>query len=251
VLTAEQRLALAVRAQELTYPSGLDVVVQGEIGDDFYIVAEGEAEAIDESGPTVLQRYGPGGSFGAYAVVYRALRAATVRAITDVRLLRIDRPTFDAFLAPRFILQERLAALVDERRMLKGVPLLRTLREHDLDLLLPRLVAERYDPGRMIIRQGERGEHFYIVKSGTVEVIDESQSPPRRLNVLGSGDYFGEIALLLDLPRVATVRALVEVTIWRLSRADFDLVLARYLGLDRLLAGTGEARLVANRAAGA
>lgn len=246
MLTDEQRRALAERAEEVTYPSGFDVVVQGEAGDDYYIVMEGTAEAIDEGGPTLLQRYGPGGSFGTYALIYHALRAATVRAATDLRLLRIDRPTFDLFLAPRLILQERLAALADERRILAGIPLFATLSPQDLDLLLPRLIAERYDPGAVIIRQGERGEHFYIVKSGAVEVIDEGQTPPRRLNVLGHGDYFGEIALLLDRARIATVRALVEVGVWRLSRTDFDLVLGRYLGLETVLAGTGEARLAAN-----
>ena len=149
------------------------------------------------------------------------------------------------------MLRERLAALAGERRILTGVPLLQNLDAQALDLLLPLLISERHGPGAEIIRQGEPGEHFYIVKSGTVEIVDESHTPPRRLNVLGNGEYFGEIALLLDQPRVATVRALVEVTVWRLSRTDFNLVLGRYLGLDASLAGAGQARLAANRAAGA
>ena len=247
-LTSAQVTALAESALEVRFPRGMDIVVQGEVGDEFYILVDGVADVIDEGGPVVLQQLRRGDSFGKYAMMYQALRAATVRAVTDVRLLRIDRHAFDAYLAPRLILEERLKALSEERAFLAAVPALAPLGQSALDLLLPRLVKERYEPGEVIIRQGDRGDRFYIVRGGTAEVLDESSQPPRRLAVLSNGSYFGEIALLLDRPRVATVRALVEVTVWSLSRSDFDLVLGRYFNLTDTFASTGRKRLEMNRA---
>jgi CRP-like cAMP-binding protein len=247
-LTAAQVTALAETAVEVSFPSGMDIVVQGEVGDEFYILVDGVADVIDEGGPVVLQQLRRGDSFGKYAMLYQALRAATVRAVTDVRLLKIDRHAFDAYLAPRLILEERLKALSEERAFLAAVPALAPLGQSALDLLLPRLIKERYEPGEVIIRQGDRGDRFYIVRGGTAEVLDESSQPPRRLAVLSNGSYFGEIALLLDRPRVATMRALVEVTVWSLSRTDFDLVLGRYFNLTDTFASTGRKRLEMNRA---
>jgi CRP-like cAMP-binding protein len=247
-LTPAQVTALAETAVEVWFPSGMDVVVQGEVGDEFYIVIDGVADVIDEGGPVVLRQLRRGDSFGKYAMLYRALRAATVRAVTDMRLLRVDRPAFDAYLAPRLILEERLKALAEEREFLAAVPVLAPLGQSAIDLLLPRLVKERYEPGEVIIRQGDRGDRFYMIRGGTAEVMDESATPPRRLAVLSNGGYFGEIALLLDRPRVATVRALVEVTVWSLSRSDFDLVLGRYFDLTDTFAGAGRKRLEMNRA---
>jgi CRP-like cAMP-binding protein len=247
-LTAEQLTALAETTVEVRFPRGMDIVVQGEVGDEFYILVDGVADVIDEGGPVVMQQLRRGDSFGKYAMLYQALRAATVRAVTDVRLLKIDRPAFDAYLAPRLILEERLKALAEERAFLAAVPALAPLGQSALDLLLPRLVKERYEPDEVIIRQGDRGDRFYIIRGGTAEVVDESSQPPRRLAVLTNGNYFGEIALMLDRPRVATVRALVEVTVWSLSRADFDLVLGRYFNLTDTFASTGRKRLEMNRA---
>jgi CRP-like cAMP-binding protein len=124
--------------------------------------------------------------------------------------------------------------------------MLASLGPEALNLLLPRLIVEHFEPQGIIIRQGEPGETFYIIRSGTVEILDEKQDPPRRLNVLGTGAYFGEQALLYDRPRNATVRALVEVTVWRLSRTDFDLVLSRYLGVGGGLNAAAQ-RIEANR----
>ncbi len=245
-LTDEQLVALAREAEEARYPDGFDVVVQGEMGTELLIVMDGTACLIDEGGPTVLETLDRGKSFGQQAMLYHGLSNATMRATSDLRLLRVGRAAFDAYLAPRLLLAERLASLQHERRALASVPMLASLGPEALNLLLPRLIVEHFEPQGIIIRQGEPGETFYIIRSGTVEILDEKQDPPRRLNVLGTGAYFGEQALLYDRPRNATVRALVEVTVWRLSRTDFDLVLSRYLGVGGGLNAAAQ-RIEANR----
>jgi CRP-like cAMP-binding protein len=75
-------------------------------------------------------------------------------------------------------------------------------------------------PGDRVVKQGEPGDAFYAISTGQVEV-SQNGSPIR---TMGPGSHFGEIALLLDVPRTATVRAITPVRAFRLGREGFDKV---------------------------
>jgi ATP-binding cassette subfamily B protein len=81
------------------------------------------------------------------------------------------------------------------------------------------LVPPDYD----IVVQGEPAEHFYVVAEGDVAVYREAEAGAERtqLNTLVPGDYFGEIGLLHEVPRTATVRSLTDATLYRISGDDF------------------------------
>ncbi len=79
-----------------------------------------------------------------------------------------------------------------------------------------------YERGEAIITQGEIGDRFYIIEKGKVEVARVSSGGPEvRLATLGPGEYFGEVALMRDLARTATVRALEPTDVISLGRGDF------------------------------
>jgi NADH dehydrogenase len=79
-----------------------------------------------------------------------------------------------------------------------------------------------YEKGEAIITQGEIGDRFYIIEKGKVEVARVSNGGPEvRLATLGPGEYFGEVALMRDLARTASVRALEPTDVISLGRGDF------------------------------
>jgi MFS family permease len=110
-----------------------------------------------------------------------------------------------------------VAPTADELRVLTSVPIFAPMPGASLEHLAGRLVPLRLDPGNVVVREGDAGDRFYIVAEGTVEVSEGG----RRLSELGAGGYFGEIALIRDLPRTATVTATSPVVLYALEREDF------------------------------
>jgi putative ABC transport system ATP-binding protein len=82
-------------------------------------------------------------------------------------------------------------------------------------------------PGEIIIRQGDPGELFYLIRNGEVDVVVEEGGRERTVAKLGEGQYFGEAALLRDEPRNATVIARTKCVFYTLGKEDFKDVLAR------------------------
>jgi NADH dehydrogenase len=89
------------------------------------------------------------------------------------------------------------------------------------------IVPLRFSAGEIVIRQGEPGSRFYIVNEGEVEVIrDLGTDREQQLARLGPGQYFGEVALLKDVTRTATVRAVVDTKVLSIARQDFRTLVA-------------------------
>jgi ATP-binding cassette subfamily B protein len=99
------------------------------------------------------------------------------------------------------------------------IPLLAELPGETLGKLAAKMRREQIPAGGLVVQEGEDGERFYVVLSGMLSV---SQSSLGARRVLRPGDYFGEVALALDVPRTATVRALTPATVASCDRATFD-----------------------------
>src|SRR5205823_11101876 len=102
---------------------------------------------------------------------------------------------------------------------LTRVGLLATLPGETLTRLAERMRREDVAPGRAVVREGDDGDRFYVVLSGMLTV---SQASRGARSVLRPGDYFGEVALAMDVPRTASVRALTPATIASCDRETFD-----------------------------
>ena len=83
------------------------------------------------------------------------------------------------------------------------------------------LLGKIYQDGEVIVRQGEEGNHMYVIQKGKAEVLRESNGESVQLSVLGDGDIFGEMALFGKEPRSATVRAKGEVRVLTIDKKTF------------------------------
>jgi CRP-like cAMP-binding protein len=160
-----------------------------------------------------------------------------------MRVLVFDQRVFWKELGGVVAWESQVRAALEERERLRAVPLFSEATPRQLDLLAVKLAVQSFERGESVVRQGDPGDAFYIVREGQVEVLSRESGRSRRVTVLGPGEYFGEIALLRDQPRMATVRGKTDGSVWRLERHDFRDLVGRYLDLDAQLAGTAEARV--------
>lgn len=215
--------------QERKIPAAnVKVISQGDQGDYFYVVESGSFDIFVsptgkiESGPEGMGKKvstaGPGSSFGELALMYNAPRAATVISTTASILWQLDRITF------RRILMD---SAFERRRMyesfLDSVPLLSTLTPYERSKIADALETTKQPAGATIIREGDVGDRFYILESGHAAAYKHGNSQP--LKSYKKGDYFGELALLDDKPRAASVVAETEVKLATLGKNGFQRLL--------------------------
>jgi ATP-binding cassette subfamily B protein len=126
---------------------------------------------------------------------------------------------------------------------LSAVPLFAELSETLRSEISHRFVSERYAAGTTIVEQDEPGDKFYVVVRGSVEVSRTQRGEAaQRLHVLQDGDFFGEIALLEDVRRTSTVRALVPTLLLALTRPHFLRLLEAAPGVKRTIEAAASAR---------
>ena len=112
---------------------------------------------------------------------------------------------------------DRIALAPDGLETLRAVPMLSVLPDHAIERLARMSVRMTLPAGHMVFEQGDEGDRFYVIESGEVEVSKVGE-PVARLGAMGS---FGEIALLRDVPRTASVLTLTEVVVRALDRRHF------------------------------
>jgi len=187
---------------------------------------------VDVAGFTLLQRAVPDAVlarvFGVLDSVFlgtAALGAVAAAALVEGVGARATLLVAGIFLPVVAVLAWRPLMRIDaaapgpppEVDLLRGVPFFSPLPEATLERLASSLVARRAVAGEAIVTQGEPGDLFYVIEDGEVEV--EIDGAPVRRH--GPGGFFGEIALLRDVPRTATVRALIETRLVAVERDEF------------------------------
>lgn len=104
---------------------------------------------------------------------------------------------------------------------LRRIPLFEDLDEKSVRAIANAVVEQTYERGQDIVREGDTGVGAFIIRSGRAEVLQNRQGEIARLGELSAGDFFGEMALLDEFPRSATVRAVEPTTCLGLTRWHF------------------------------
>src|SRR5215212_333320 len=131
---------------------------------------------------------------------------------------------------------------------LAATPFFTELSAVDLARLVPEL--EEYDliPGQVVYRQGDPGDGFYIIRSGTVEAVISEAGGTQAVTRLAAPAHFGEGALLTDQPRSSTVTAITPLVVWKLPRQRFETLLRDHPSIALQIAAELSGRLAdANR----
>lgn len=170
-LEDDQRREVFDAMFEVRFKAGTTIIQQGDEGDNFYVVGEGECDVfVSKSGspPTLVTSYSSGGSFGELALINGSPRAATVKAKTDVSLWAINRVTY------RNILME---TTMRKRKMyesfLENVPILATMTKYERVTVADALEPATFMDGAVIVQQGDPGEKFYLIIEGEVKVTQQ------------------------------------------------------------------------------
>ena len=200
---------------------GQPVFRQGEQPDAFYVVRTGVLEVVEEDSESGDERrlrdLGRGESFGELGLVTAAPRAATVRAIGSAEVFEVSKGAFDHLLADKLHLPD-FEPTLQQIAELRGLHCFAGLSTAQLWELLERGGWVSFAPGERIMREGDFGDSFYAISSGQVDIVKDE----RLVTTIGRGSYFGEVALLMEVPRTATVIARTPVRAFRLDREGFD-----------------------------
>lgn len=221
----EEQYNEAVSAmKEQHVPAGVAVIQQGdEDGDYFYAVESGTLDVYKRSelggdpndpGDRVCS-YGPGATFGELALMYAQPRAATVLATSRCTLWAVDRVTFRTILLDTSSRKRLLF-----HSLLRKVPLFEHMHDEERAKIADALEVRTYSVGDRPVQQGDHGKEFFIIIEGHADVKKRScDAGPSTSGArytgegetvvgrLGPGDYFGELALLHNAPRVASIVA--------------------------------------------
>mmetsp|Transcript_23756 Transcript_23756/g.77245 ORF Transcript_23756/g.77245 Transcript_23756/m.77245 type:complete len:910 (-) Transcript_23756:1251-3980(-) len=214
-LTDSQLLSLGASLLEQSFSKGQFIFKKDDEGDTFYIVEEGQLIVIGGSGME-LAKLSKGSCFGELALLRSDVRAASVQAVTDCRVLAITRLTFEEAVEGSLQKLQQLWRL----NALRHVPLLSPLQETARQQVADALEVKMFYNEDMIMTQGEEGDTFYMLEAGTVSVFDEASGTEYQR--LGPGDYFGELALLNSERRRASVKSIGTCTTLQLSREAFN-----------------------------
>jgi cAMP-dependent protein kinase regulator len=161
----------------------------------------------------------PGGSFGELALMYNAPRAATVMSAEGgCTLWALDRITFRRILMDSTFQRRRLY-----ESFLEEVPLLSSLTRYERSKIADALETQKYPAGTTIIKEGDAGEAFYLLESGEAEAFKAGTDGP--VMNYKKGDYFGELALLNDAPRAASVVSKTDAKVAKLGKDGFQRLL--------------------------
>lgn len=217
-----------------TVPAGKELITQGDDNADyFYVVQEGSFEIViagsqgqGQSAELVVNKatvhtIPQGGSFGELALLYYAPRAATVKSKVASVVWVFDRMNFKNILT-----KSNEAKCREYITYLDRVEILAPLKAEEKDSMVKALVEMFFSQDELILKQGEKGDTFFILYEGEVVVLVDGQEKSRLVASPKQAKIFGELALLNNEPRAATVKVLSETAkTLTMDRESFNMLL--------------------------
>jgi nitric-oxide synthase, bacterial len=214
-LTPEECVNIAAQGSLVDFKPGEIILHEGDTGDLMYVIESGSVQVFTSSfdgSDMVLARLEAGRWFGEQALLPGGTghRNASIRCLEACRLLTISRPLLESALSHNSELIKQMRARGEEQRAI------RSSKFHEGALASLGLDAsegssyriETFNVGDVVFSEGDRGDRLYLILTGRAEVRRKEGASEIVLAELLPGQFFGEIAILKDTPRTATIVAL-------------------------------------------
>ena len=230
-LSPENLKEIARKTRRISVPAGRYLFRDGERPDSQLFLVSGTIELVGYEGVERILEGGAADATGSLDAAGHQARAA--RARTEVTALAVDRDLLDLMLTWDQTGSYRVEDLGQESaggddddwmtRLLQ-TDCFRRIPPANIQAIFMRMEPVSCEPGEVVIRQGDPGDYFYIIRDGRCAVTRATRAKPEgvRLAELGPGDSFGEEALISDKERNATVTMTSRGTLMRMSKRDFN-----------------------------
>lgn len=211
------------------FPTHSTIIHESDPQSCFYLVLQGRLMLTlhDREGRAIaLGELRRGDCFGEEALQSNSAHHVSAVAVTSCQLIQISCTGLAPLLGQLPLLRQMLNQLYRERLALytlARVPLFSELLSSERLALAQRMQMRRYPNGTTVVQQGERGDALYLIQSGQL-VVEQDQTP---IALLGQGEFFGEMALLTQEVRTASVIAATGAELLVLSAVDFAEMLLR------------------------
>jgi CRP-like cAMP-binding protein len=229
---------------------GQDIIRDGDDGDSIFIVARGKADVTKRSdaGEDVkVAVLGPSDFFGEIGYFY-GKRTATVTAAAKCLLLEMAKADLDRVVEEFPRVKDVLQKFYRERvleNLLVDSPVFGVLSDKERGVFRDKFVLKELKPGDVVVNEGDPGDSLFLIKSGEVSVRTEHavSGEPVELARLKGGDFFGEVSLIKNKPRTATVVAEEDTEVLELLRDDFQDIAGSHPEIGSTLEETIERRV--------
>jgi len=214
-----------------SFTFGQTIVREGEPADAFYVLVSGQARVVkqgDNGEDISLNVLRTGDSFGEMGLLEEASRNATVRATSEVSVLKLDRAVFQALIHTEPEIRHYFELQINHRHLHNFFRVYSPFARLPADLLhtlLAGLKPVSFDRGARVIRQGDKPGPMYVVEEGRLRTFTEENGRRHYLAYLRKGDFFGEMSIFKAEPRSASVEAVSPCKLLELAPVTFEKLL--------------------------
>jgi len=217
-------LAICSHIRLHRFSGGRKIIQQGDSGDCFYTIVSGEVDVVyeDASGrERVVETLSTGDSFGEIALIEKVPRTASIVAKVPTAVFEINRESFEKFIVSSVGGKEKITEVIRLGKLLMSNPLFSFMSPKQISSVIMKFGYESCIAGATVFSQGDKGDKFYLIKEGTVHVKRVEESRVVIDKTLEQGQFFGEIALIREIPRTASVKAISDCSFATLTKEQF------------------------------
>jgi CRP-like cAMP-binding protein len=250
-LNEQELQSLLKKVEAKTFPQGAFICREGEEGDSLYVISRGEVaitKQMSKGKEVWVRNLKEGDFFGEFGFFTDQKRHANVKAIMECEILEISRNELNGILKTQPHLNQVLQNFFKQRILdlfLASSPLFSSLTATEREEVFKRFHLHKVSENSLLFKGGDPPRSLYMIKNGEVEIfIQDRHGRKVSLATLKSGNFFGEIGVVMNKPRMASAKATRSSELLELTQEDLEACLLKFPKLQPILKEISLKRLV-------